>query len=117
MPGTGSSQARGNPPLDDLVRQLVRRRKGHAAAADGAKWLFPGSHAGHPLAAAHLNHRLKAIGIRPRLGRNTVLMDIASEVPSVVVSRLLGFHQSTADTWQLERADLGAEYAANVSRR
>jgi len=104
-------------PLDDLVRQLVRRRTGHASRAGGTKWLFPGGHAGRPLAASHLNHRLKAIGIRPRLARNTALMEIVSEVPSVVVSRLLGFHQNTADTWQRERAGFGPEYAAEVSRR
>ncbi|MEU9369595.1 hypothetical protein AB0D71_33955 [Streptomyces avermitilis] len=104
-------------PLDDLVRQLVRRRKGHASPADQGKWLFPGGHAGRPLAASHLNHRLKAIGIRPRLGRNTALMDIVSEVPSVVVSRLLGFHQETADTWRRERAGSSPGYAAEVARR
>ncbi|WP_259407621.1 hypothetical protein [Streptomyces akebiae] len=104
-------------PLGDLVRQLVRRRKGHASPAGEGKWLFPGGQAGRPLAASHLNHRLKVIGIRPRLGRNTALMDIVSEVPSVVVSRLLGFHQNTADTWQRERPGFGPEYAAEVSRR
>ncbi|MEV7393399.1 hypothetical protein [Streptomyces sp. NPDC091215] len=105
------------PPLDDLVLQLARRRKGHASLDGQTKWLFPGGHAGRPLAPCHLNRRLKAIGIRPRLGRNTALMDIVSELPSVVVSRLLGFHQNTADKWQRERTGYGPGYAADISHR
>ncbi len=32
-------------------------------------------------------------------------------------SRLLGFHQSTADNWDRERGGFGAEYTADISRR
>ncbi|WP_329553681.1 hypothetical protein [Streptomyces sp. NBC_00696] len=44
-------------------------------------------------------------------------MDIASELPTVVISRLLGFHQSTGDNWTRERQGFGADCAAEVSRR
>ncbi|MFF3055001.1 hypothetical protein [Streptomyces sp. NPDC057909] len=44
-------------------------------------------------------------------------MDIASELPAVVISRLLGFHQSTGDNWTRESQGFGADYAAELSRR
>jgi hypothetical protein len=44
--------------------------------------------------------RLHALGIRPRMARSTALVEPASELPAVVVSRLLGIHQTTADTWK-----------------
>lgn len=107
------------PPLDDLVRHLVRRRRGHSATvpAEEPPWLFPGGYAGRPMSAAHLSHRLKQIGIRPRAGRHTALMDIAAELPAVVVSRLLGFHQNTADLWQHQSQGFSPEYAADLVRR
>ncbi|MFD8897547.1 hypothetical protein [Streptomyces ardesiacus] len=38
-------------PLDDLIRHLVRRRRGQAAAATTteSEWLFPGGYPGRPL--------------------------------------------------------------------
>ncbi|MEU9383216.1 hypothetical protein AB0D38_20510 [Streptomyces sp. NPDC048279] len=107
------------PPLDELVRRLVRRRRGHSATApaEDPAWLFPGGYAGRPISSAHLSHRLKQTGIRPRAGRHTALMDIAAELPAVVVSRLLGFHQNTADLWQRESQGFSPEYAADLARR
>ncbi|MGW8329386.1 hypothetical protein ACWGLE_15930 [Streptomyces sp. NPDC055897] len=107
------------PPLDDLLRVLVQRRVGHAAATpvQESNWLFPGGLAGRPMSPEHLAHRLRALGIRPRAARNTALMDLAAELPAVVVSRLLGFHQNTADTWQREASGFGSDYAADLARR
>jgi hypothetical protein len=36
--------------------------------------------------------RLNRIGIRARAGRNTALMELAGELPGVVLSGLLGIH-------------------------
>ncbi|MFF0584352.1 hypothetical protein ACFYWD_00035 [Streptomyces sp. NPDC003781] len=115
----GKTPAQLPPPLDEYVRRLARRRRGHSATtpAEDPAWLFPGGYAGRPLSAAHLSHRLKQIGIRPRAGRHTALMDIAAELPAVVVSRLLGFHQNTADLWQRERQGFSPEYAADLALR
>ncbi|WP_432120811.1 hypothetical protein [Streptomyces sp. S1] len=44
-------------------------------------------------------------------------MDIASELPAVVISRLLGLHQSTGDNWTRESQGFGSEYAADIIRR
>ncbi|MBC3989699.1 hypothetical protein H8N00_12600 [Streptomyces sp. AC563] len=106
-------------PLDDLIRQLAWQRQGLAVTVplDEPKWLLHGAYPGQPLAPRTLCHRLKAIGIRPRVARNTSLMEIASELPAYVFSRLLGFHQSTADNWDRERGGFSPEYAAEISRR
>jgi hypothetical protein len=77
----------------------------------------PGGYPGRPLSAAHLSHRLKAIGVRPRAGPHTALLDIASELPAVVVARLLGFSQTTADHWRQGTGAVAASYGADVSRR
>ncbi|MFC9705627.1 hypothetical protein ACFTWD_33620 [Streptomyces sp. NPDC056943] len=52
---------------------------------------------GQPIGLHTLGRRLKAIGVPPQLARHASLMVIASELPAVVISRLLGFHQSTCD--------------------
>ncbi|MFI1769351.1 hypothetical protein ACH41H_46075 [Streptomyces sp. NPDC020800] len=44
-------------------------------------------------------------------------MDIASEMPAVVISRLLGFHQPTGDNWTREAQGFSTEYAADLTRR
>ncbi|MFI8515599.1 hypothetical protein ACIGHB_31175 [Streptomyces sp. NPDC085460] len=44
-------------------------------------------------------------------------MDIASELPAVVISRLLGFERSTGDNWTRESQGYGAEYTADIIRR
>ncbi|WP_433892578.1 hypothetical protein [Streptomyces sp. CA-111067] len=106
-------------PLDDLLRQLVERRGGRAATVplEEPKWLFHSIYPGQPINPNTLGRRLKAIGVPPRLARHASLMDIASELPAVVISRLLGFHQSTGDNWTRESQGFGADYAARLSRR
>ncbi|MCX5449868.1 hypothetical protein [Streptomyces nigrescens] len=44
-------------------------------------------------------------------------MDIPSELPAFVISRLLGFHQSTGDNWTRQSQGFGTDYAAEVSYR
>ncbi|MET9607221.1 hypothetical protein ABZZ17_19395 [Streptomyces sp. NPDC006512] len=48
--------------------------------------------------------------------RNTALVELASELPAVVVSRLLGIHQNTADTWE-RIAGRANSYTAEVANR
>lgn len=107
------------PPLDEFIRQLVRRRQGRAVTAplDDAPWLFPGAYPGQPLTPYSLAARLKALGIRCRVARRSALIEIASELPAYVISRLLGFHQTTADQWQRDNQGYGAAYAAELTHR
>ncbi|MFH8401523.1 hypothetical protein ACH4E9_29360 [Streptomyces anulatus] len=98
-------------PLDDLIRQLVERRNGRAATIplEEPKWLFHSSYPGQPIDLHILGRRLKAIGVPPQLARHASLMDIGSELPAVVISRLLGFHQSTGENWTRESQGFGAD--------
>ncbi|MEV5655925.1 hypothetical protein [Streptomyces sp. NPDC052291] len=106
-------------PLDDLIRQLVERRNGRAATVppEEPKWLFHSIYPGQPIDPHTLGRRLKAIGVPPQLARHASLMDIASELPAFVISRLFGFHQSTGDNWACESQGFGAGYAGEISRR
>lgn len=106
-------------PLDDLLRDLVQHRRGHGPTLAGHEppWLFPGVYAGRPLEPHSLGRRLKNLGIRPRVARNASLVDIASELPAYVFSRLLGFSQSTADNWDAEASGFGPAYGAEIARR
>ncbi|AEB42671.1 hypothetical protein [Micromonospora maris] len=65
----------------------------------GNTWLFSGAVPGQPFSAEQLTHRLNALGIRIRAARNTTLIDLASEVPAVVLSQLLGLHVRTTTDW------------------
>ncbi|MGW0885732.1 hypothetical protein [Streptomyces sp. NPDC002671] len=71
---------------------------------------------GQPIDPHTLGRRLRAIGISPRLARHTALMDLASELPALVFSRLLGFHQTTGDNWNRERQGFGADYAGRIGK-
>jgi L-alanine-DL-glutamate epimerase-like enolase superfamily enzyme len=60
--------------------------------------------------------RLQVFGIRARAGRNTTLMDLAAQIPAVVLTKLLGIGINTATSWT-QQAQTGAAYAAEVARR
>ncbi|MFG2563767.1 hypothetical protein [Streptomyces sp. NPDC048496] len=106
-------------PLADLIRQLVEQRNGRAVTVpiEEPKWLFHSIYPGQPIDPHTLGRRLKAIGVPPQLACHASLMDIASELPAVVISRLIGYHQSTGDKRTRESQGFGADYAAEVSRR
>ncbi|MFT9480258.1 hypothetical protein [Streptomyces sp. 11-1-2] len=50
------------------------------------------------------------------MARNTAFVELASELPAVMVSRLLGVHQNTADAWKRIGGQDNA-YAAEVASR
>jgi hypothetical protein len=106
-------------PLDELVRQLLDRRHGHAAVGRTSDhpWVFPGGAPAQPISASRLRVRLAALGIHGRSGRNTALMDLAAKVPPVALARLLGIHINTAGDWADRAAGSQAAYAAQVARR
>ncbi|WP_406408372.1 hypothetical protein [Streptomyces sp. NBC_01643] len=81
----------------------------------GERWLVPGRFPGQHLSRSQLVRRLHPLGVRPRMARNTALVELASELPAVV-SRLLGVHQNTADAWKRIGGQDNA-YAAEVASR
>ncbi|MFC9472696.1 hypothetical protein ACFTS5_10910 [Nocardia sp. NPDC056952] len=105
-------------PLADLLHQLSayhdRGGLGHSAAA---RWLFPGSRAGQHRSPANLNARLTRIGIDTRAGRSTALIQLAAQLPAVVLGNLLGLHIQTATRWTQAAGNTRPAYAADVSRR
>ncbi|MGA5348689.1 hypothetical protein ACPCSQ_23915 [Streptomyces griseoincarnatus] len=102
------------PPLDGYLRTLHAEAMARDTAAE--RWLFPGRFPAQHLSSGRLTRRLRLLGIRPRMARNTALIELASELPAVVVSRLLGIHQNTADTWQ-RLAGQDHTYAADITQR
>jgi hypothetical protein len=106
-------------PLDELARQLLDRRHGHAAVGRTGDhpWLFPGGAPAQPISASRLSARLASLGIHGRSARNTALMDLAATIPPAALARLLGIHITTAGDWAERTATSQAAYAAQVSRR
>ncbi|GGR55425.1 hypothetical protein [Streptomyces griseomycini] len=110
----GQVPAQMPPPLDGYIRTLHAQ----ATATDtaGERWLFPGRFPAQHLSRSQLVCRLHPLGLRPRMARNTALVELASELPALVVSRLLGVHQNTADSWNRIGGQDNA-YAAEVASR
>ncbi|MET8706222.1 hypothetical protein [Streptomyces californicus] len=105
-------------PLSTLIRELVVTRKGMAVVGhtDTHPWLFPGGLPGRPISPMHLTGRLGRLGIPTRAGRATALVDLAGQLPSVVLSRLLGLNLNTATLWSQEAGNTRPSYAAQVAR-
>lgn len=107
------------PPVNELVLELRQRRHGHATVGRTAEhpWLFPGGRPGRPLSSNQMLRRMKALGIVARSARNTILMELAAEMPAVVLSKLLGISPSTATRWTEYAGAPAAGYAADLARR
>jgi hypothetical protein len=106
-------------PLATQIRNLSGRRRGHAAIGhtDDNPWLFPGGRAGQPISAARLQARLTRLGVPARAGRAAALMDLAAQLPAVVLSKLLGISLGAATGWNQAAGNTRASYAAAVARR
>ena len=64
-----------------------------------------------------MGRRLKRLGIRSRIARNTALMDSAASMPAVVLSELLGLSITGAVRWVALAGATGNAYAADIIRR
>jgi hypothetical protein len=105
-------------PIDELVLSLAAKPRGRAAIGqhDSHSWLFPGGRPGQHLMASSLAAKLRVVGVEPRLDRNSAMLELASKLAPVVVSKLLGLSLEAAVRWS-HIAGTDAEYAAEVSRR
>jgi hypothetical protein len=106
-------------PLAALAVQVLARRRGKAALGDpgNSPWLFPGGQPGRPLSAFGLGERLRHLGLHPGQARSTALFQLATELPAVVLARMLGIHITVAAAWQRASSGDWATYAAEISRR
>jgi hypothetical protein len=81
------------PPLDHLLRELVR-----AATIRAGDWLFAGQ-PGH-MTPERLSERLAKLGITNMLSaRNAAWAALAADTPAVVLAEKLGGSVSTAEKW------------------
>lgn len=115
----GSSPLHLPAPLDALLHRLAETHRGHAAVGntDQHPWLFPGGRPGSPRSPSHMGHRLKRLGIYARPARNTTLMELAGQMPPVVLTKLLGIPIETASRWHRRADGPGGSYAAEIARR
>jgi hypothetical protein len=106
-------------PVAELVRQLVRTRRGHAVIGQPATtiWLFPGGRPGQHLGAERIRERLRALGIHCGHARSSALFQLSTELPAALLARMLGIHISVAANWQRASTGDWMTYAAEVSRR
>jgi hypothetical protein len=106
-------------PLARLVRQLPQRRRRGSSAylSDPQQWLFPGSRAGYPISRAQLSRRLAAAGVEVRAARNGALLQLAGEVPPIVLADLLGISINNAVKWVRISSGDWSNYAADRSQR
>jgi hypothetical protein len=62
-----------------------------------------------------LSARLRNLGIEPRAARNTALLRLGAELPSLVLADLLGLHINTAEHWSAAAGARWTNYAATRS--
>jgi hypothetical protein len=103
-------------PVDRFIIELTAQRRGYAAmiAAEN-RWLFPGGRSGQHISPQRMGHRLRQIGVPPRLARNTAVIDLAGELPAAVISKLLGFSIKRAAAWNIEAGNTNPRYAATIA--
>jgi hypothetical protein len=84
--------------LAGLMTQLPRPARGSTLpnVKIERRLLFPGRTPHRAIDPEHFANRLKQRGIRPRGGRNTALIQLASELPAAVLSDILGIDIATA---------------------
>ncbi|WP_143230465.1 hypothetical protein [Actinosynnema sp. ALI-1.44] len=106
-------------PLDTLLLELVRTRRGRASLGHTVnhRWLFPGGLPGQALHPLALGKRLSAVGLPGRVGRNTALLDNAAVLPAKVLADLLGLSITSAVRWTALADPSGNAYAAELARR
>jgi hypothetical protein len=78
-------------------------------------WLFLGR-PGRLLSEQRLRVRLRRVGVEIRAGRNSALMELASKLQAVVLSKLVGIHVTTEETWANQVGVAEASYAAEVAK-
>ncbi|MGW5868819.1 hypothetical protein ACWFRJ_42520 [Streptomyces sp. NPDC055239] len=92
-------------PLAVLLTELVRRPVAGWAANVPRRWLFPGPRPGGHISAVVLARRLAARQIPIRQTRTTALIELAQDLPPVVLAPMLGLHVITAQQWRHRAAN------------
>ena len=77
-------------PLDRLVLDQHAHATNDRYATHRSSWLFPGRHAGRPLATENFRSQLVALDIAPNQARKAAMFQLAAEMPAPVLADLLG---------------------------
>lgn len=87
--------------LPPAVAPQIRTIHANASLAHHSAdaWLFPGYRHGRPLSPSTLAANLRQLGISPARAHQASTANIISQVPPIVVARLLGVSPSTASDW------------------
>ncbi|MEO5724943.1 MAG: hypothetical protein ABIQ39_05685 [Ilumatobacteraceae bacterium] len=80
-----------------------------------SRWLFPGHLPGRPITANRLGQRLGAYGIDARAAKKAAQLQLATEVPAVVLAEILGIAITTAVDWFHAAGGDWANYAATTA--
>ena len=106
-------------PLAGAVLTLINDGRSHRGVGSppATTWLFPGHLPGRPITPARLGERLRALGIYAQTGRRAALLDLAAQLPAVVLADLLGLHETTAAKWMHQAGGDWSRYAAELARR
>lgn len=104
-------------PLDTLVLDLLAAQAPRRVLQHDSDWIFPGRSAGQPIHESQMLRRLRAIGVKPRQGRNTALFALTQQLPAGQLAKMLGLHISVAVTWQRASGGDWMAYAAAVAAR
>lgn len=102
-------------PLATHITALVatgRARRIGIGSTAPSRWLFPGHLPGRPITAHQLGRRLAAFGIDARASRRAAQLQLAAQVPAVVLSEMLGIAINTAVDWVHAAGGDWANYAA-----
>ncbi|MGH9117838.1 MAG: hypothetical protein ACRD0A_08145 [Acidimicrobiales bacterium] len=102
-------------PLAAHVTGLVATGRAHhvgIGSTNPSRWLFPGHRPGRPITANRLGQRLGVFGIDARAARRAAQLQLAAQVPAVVLAELLGITVRTAVDWVHAAGGDWANYAA-----
>lgn len=99
-------------PLDRLVLHQHAQATSGRYANHRSSWLFPGRHAGRPLATENFRSQLVALDIAPNQARKAAMFQLAAEMPAPVLADLLGVAPATASRWSKLAARDWSHYAA-----
>jgi hypothetical protein len=102
-------------PLDEHIIDLITTGRAHhigIGSTAPSRWLFPGHLPGRPITASQLGLRLGAFGIDARAARRAAQLQLAAQVPAVVLAEMLGVTINTAVDWVHAAGGDWANYAA-----
>lgn len=101
-------------PLATHITNLIAAGSAHRSigSTTTSNWLFPGHLPGRPITASQLGLRLRAFGIDARAARQGAALQLAAQIPAVVLAEMLGVAIGTAVHWVHAAGGNWANYAA-----